>query len=77
MIFQKFSKNLVFKNLVLKVSVLKSETASVFSVLANLASEYDGSNPCRFRDMFSRFFPNIFRKLGFEKKQKDLKISKL
>ena len=61
-----------FKNIFRKIKF--DFFSSKFGILA---SEYDGSNPCRFRDMFSRFFPNIFRKLGFEKKQKDLKISKL
>ena len=46
----------------------------VLSGVANLASEYDGSNFCSFRDMMVfRFLPNVFRKLGFEIIQKDLK----
>ena len=66
MIFSKPFKTLSLQKINLKISDLKLETVRVFSGLADLASEYDGSIICRSRDMMvSSFFPNIFRKLGF------------
>ena len=76
MIFSKTFKILDFKKFhaFVKISILLLESARVLTGVENLASEYDCSNLCRFRDMtFLGFFSEnldietFFQELKYKK----------
>ena len=77
--FKKFFENLYdFFSQNLKFPTLKLGPVRKISKIANLASKYDCSNPCSFRDVtFFVIFSKIFSKLKLLLVFKNLKFPKL